>query len=69
MNTGSAKSEVYEDLPDCPTCGAPLLFCYNETPDYWIKNYKAWFKCQSCGRMISKKRDRPFRILQIHTED
>jgi hypothetical protein len=68
MSPGRTKTGSYDNLPRCK-CGGPVLFCGHETPDHWIKHYKAWFKCLACGLLFSENLDRPLRILQDHTKD
>ncbi len=59
----SPERLIEDELPPCGRCGGSVFFLGHESPDYWIKSWKAWFKCLACGYVFSEKRKQPLRIL------
>jgi hypothetical protein len=59
---GSGECILLDELPKCK-CGGEVLYLGQESPDNWIKYWKAWFKCLICGTMFSERHEKPLRFL------
>lgn len=61
------EEDRYDSLPLC-SCGGAVMFCYNETPDRILKEFKAWFKCLECSKQFYIRSKTAFRIMEKKAE-
>jgi len=64
LNNGDIEDIYIGDrFPRCECCGGYVSFIGNESPDDWIRYWKAWFKCKGCGIIFYEKRIEALNII------